>query len=171
MNRPAAQGWCPGAYRPMTSGDGLIVRVRPALARLTLAQALGLCALAQRHGSGAIDLTSRANLQLRGVRAAEHDALLSALGGLGLLDANPLLEGRRNLLIAPFWQAGDATERLATELAARLAELPELPAKFGFAVDAGPAPLLSAAWPISASNAPPRVACWCEPTALRRAKG
>jgi precorrin-3B synthase len=145
MNRPAAQGWCPGAYRPMTSGDGLIVRVRPALARLTLAQALGLCTLAQRHGSGAIDLTSRTNLQLRGVRASEHDALLSALGSLGLLDANPLLEGRRNLLVAPFWQAGDATECLATELAARLVELPELPSKFGFAVDAGPAPLLSAA--------------------------
>ena len=65
--------------------------------------------------------------------------------GLGLLDADPLLEARRNLLVAPFWQTGDATERLATELAARLAELPDLPAKFGFAVDAGPAPLLGTA--------------------------
>lgn len=145
MNRPAAQGGCPGAYRPMTSGDGLLVRVRPWLARLTAAQALGLCALAQRHGSGWIDLTSRANLQLRGVREAEHGALINGLGAMGLLDADPLLEARLNLLVAPFWQAGDATERLATELAARLAELPALPAKFGFAVDAGPAPLLSAA--------------------------
>ncbi|MEO1207882.1 MAG: precorrin-3B synthase, partial [Pseudomonadota bacterium] len=25
----AVKGWCPGALRPMESGDGLIVRVRP----------------------------------------------------------------------------------------------------------------------------------------------
>ena len=24
------KGWCPGALRPMLSGDGLVVRVRPA---------------------------------------------------------------------------------------------------------------------------------------------
>ena len=35
MSRPEAKGWCPGAYRPMMSGDGLVVRVRPTLARLT----------------------------------------------------------------------------------------------------------------------------------------
>jgi precorrin-3B synthase len=50
----------------MASGDGLIVRVRPLLARLTAAQALGLCKAALAHGSGLIDLTSRANLQLCG---------------------------------------------------------------------------------------------------------
>ena len=25
---PIVQGWCPGALRPMLSGDGLVVRVR-----------------------------------------------------------------------------------------------------------------------------------------------
>lgn len=145
MSRPAAQGWCPGAYRPMASGDGLVVRVRPALARLSSTQALGLCAAAQRFGSGWIDITSRANLQLRGVAQAGHGALVDQLGGLGLLDADPALESRRNLLVAPLWQPGDDTQRLATTLAARLAELPVLPAKFGFAVDAGPAPVLGAA--------------------------
>ncbi len=145
IRRPAAQGWCPGAYRPMASGDGLVVRVRPHLACLTAAQALGLCDAAQRFGSGWIDLTSRANLQLRGVPAPSHGALIEALAGLGLLDANPAMEVRRNLLVTPLWRPGDATARLATELTARLIELPALPPKFGFAVDAGPAPVLSAA--------------------------
>lgn len=143
--RPAAKGWCPGAYRPMTSGDGLIVRVRPPLARLTAAQALGLCETARRFGSGLIDLTNRSNLQLRGVKTSDHQRVVDALGRLGLLDADPALEDRRNILVAPCWQPGDDTERAATELAARLAELPALPPKFGFAVDAGPAPVLAEA--------------------------
>jgi precorrin-3B synthase len=143
--RPAAKGWCPGAYRPMESGDGLIVRVRPQLARLTAEQALGLCAAALAHGSGLIDLTSRANLQLRGVTEDRHQALIDDLWALGLLDADPALEGRRNILVDPSWQDGDETQRIAAALVARLAELPPLPAKFGFAIDAGPAPVLVAA--------------------------
>ncbi len=143
--RPAARGWCPGAYRPMESGDGLIVRVRPLLARLTADQALGLCAAARAHGSGLIDLTSRANLQLRGVGADSHQALTDDLWALGLLDADPALEGRRNILVDPCWQDGDDTQRIAVALVARLADLPPLPAKFGFAIDAGQAPVLGRA--------------------------
>ena len=142
--RPAAKGWCPGAHRPMESGDGLIVRVRPPLGRLTAAQVQGLCAAAREHGSGILELTRRANIQIRGVSWAAHPALLDALDALGLIDA-PATEARRNILVAPLWQPGDATARIAAELAARLGELPDLPAKFGFAVDAGAAPMLVAA--------------------------
>lgn len=143
--RPTARGWCPGAHRAMASGDGLLVRVRPRLARLTIDQALGLCALAQELGSGLIDLTSRANLQLRGVRPRDHGAVIDALCGLGLLDADARCEARPAVLVAPCWQAGDDTEYMASALAARRDELPALPPKFGFAVDAGPAPVLAAA--------------------------
>ncbi|OWU73038.1 cobalamin biosynthesis protein CobG [Marinibacterium profundimaris] len=133
------KGWCPGAWVPMASGDGLVVRVRPRLARLSRAQVEGLCDVALRYGSGVIDITSRANLQLRGVAEADHEALLQELARLGLLDVDPGLEGRRNVLVAPDWRTGDRTARLAEALLARLADLPELPAKFGFAVDAGAA--------------------------------
>ncbi|WP_127114296.1 cobalamin biosynthesis protein CobG [Shimia sediminis] len=141
MSRPEAKGWCPGAYRPMMSGDGLVVRVRPMLARVTREQVLGLCAAAQEFGSGVIDLTSRANLQIRGVREDDHEALLQRLAGLDLLPDDPVLEGRRNILITPFWQAGDETHALAQDLTERLAELPEMPAKVGFAIDTGVAPM------------------------------
>ncbi|CUI89632.1 precorrin-3B synthase [Cognatishimia activa] len=141
--RPDAKGWCPGAYRPMMSGDGLVVRVRPTLARLTADQTFGLCDLAERHGSGVIDLTNRANLQIRGVRPENHEALLSDLQSLGLLPDDPDLEARRNVLVPPDWVDGDATSTITRELIQRLDELPLLPEKFGFAIDAGTAPMLA----------------------------
>lgn len=157
MTKPQIRGWCPGAHRPMMSGDGLVLRVRPRLARLTREQLLGLCAAARRHGNGVIELTNRGNLQLRGVRADSHPALLATLSALGLLDDDPTLETRRNILVQPFYPAPepkayrtgafpqdaaenmpeDPTVRLAAALEARLAELPALPVKFGYAIDIG----------------------------------
>jgi precorrin-3B synthase len=143
MSTPIIQGRCPGAHRPMLSGDGLVVRVRPRLARLSRAQILGLCAAAQAFGSGMIDLTNRANLQLRGVAQSAHEPLLAALEALDLLDESPAIETRRNIIVTPFYQEGDLTARLGTELIARLGDLPDLPPKFGFCVDTGPERLLT----------------------------
>lgn len=140
--QPRVQGWCPGALRPMMSGDGLVMRLRPRFARFTRAQVLGICTAAARHAAGLIDFTSRANLQVRGVAEADWPRLLEWFGELGLLDADVRLESRRNLLLTPDWVAGDDTERITAELLARLGELPELPAKVGFAIDAGAAPRL-----------------------------
>ncbi len=137
MSAPAIKGWCPGAHRPMMSGDGLVVRVRPFRAEVSAQQALGLCDLAERFGSGVIDLTSRGNLQLRGVAQADHPALLEALDGLGLIDADPAVEGLRNILMPPDWQVGELTDRLYTALLAALPGLPDLPQKMGFALDTG----------------------------------
>lgn len=145
MTDPTVKGWCPGAYRPMMSGDGLIIRVRPRMGRLSAAQVLGLCKIAQTQANGTIDLTNRANLQLRGVDEAKHQDVLDALLGLGLLDKTPEDEARRNIIVAPVRDQNSPSERLATELANRLSELPLLPAKFGFAVDAdGPRQLANA---------------------------
>jgi precorrin-3B synthase len=139
---PEVKGWCPGALRPMMSADGLVVRVRPWRGRLSAAQALGLCDAAERFGSGQIDLTNRANLQLRGISEAAHGELLAALDALGLLDTDPAIEWRRNILLAPFWSEGDVGPRLHDALVARLAVFPDLPGKVGFALDCGAVPLL-----------------------------
>ncbi len=137
------QGWCPGALRPMASGDGLVVRVRPRLAHLSAAQALALCDLAQAHGAGVIDVTNRANLQVRGVSEGSYPALLAGLQDWGLVDSDVTTETRRNILVAPDWVEKDLTEWLALELIARLEELPDLPPKMGFAIDTGAAPCLT----------------------------
>ncbi|MFY2824647.1 cobalamin biosynthesis protein CobG [Ruegeria sp. MALMAid1280] len=144
MSAPVVQGWCPGAHRPMMSGDGLVVRVRPRLARLSAAQTLGLCELSERFGNGTIDLTNRANLQLRGVKEADHQPLLAELAALDLVDAEPGIEVRRNILVSPLYETGDLTARLTQQLINRLGELPALPAKFGFAIDTGSTRLLAA---------------------------
>jgi precorrin-3B synthase len=145
MNHPTIKGWCPGAYRPMQSGDGLIIRVRPRLGQLSPTQIVGLCEISHGFGNGVIDLTNRANLQLRGIKTSDHQAVLDALLDLKLLDETPELEARRNIICAPLRSSDSLTQKLAQELTERLNELPTLPAKFGFAVDADGAPQLSTA--------------------------
>jgi precorrin-3B synthase len=142
---PIIKGWCPGSYRPMQSGDGLIMRVRPRLGQLTPNQMIGLCDISQTFGNGVIDLTNRANLQLRGIAQDNHQAVLDALLALDLLDETPELEARRNIICAPLRTSEGFTDQLAQELTDRLDELPDLPAKFGFAIDADGPPQLSAA--------------------------
>ncbi|WP_298887242.1 precorrin-3B synthase [uncultured Bradyrhizobium sp.] len=138
MSAAAIKGWCPGALRPMQSGDGLVVRVRPFGGRLDAAQMSGLAHLAERHGNGLIDVTSRANLQIRGVSEASHRPLLDGLAQLALLDPDADTESRRNILVTPFWRDGDETQALAAELEEALADSAlELPTKFGFAIDDG----------------------------------
>ncbi len=142
MSAPAIKGWCPGAWRPLRSGDGYLVRLRPRLARLEAAEVEGLCAAARATGSGVIELTNRANLQIRGVREAALAELHARLERLGLLDPDADTERRRNILIAPDWVEGDDSWRLARCLSEHLADLPPLPDKLGVAIDAGSAPIL-----------------------------
>ena len=130
---PIIQGWCPGALRPMASGDGLVVRVRPHAGRLSPAQAAGIAAAAQAHGNGLIDLSARGNVQLRGVTEASHPALIADLTRLGLIDRDLAGESRRNITVAPFVRA----DALALALEEALAEAPDLPGKFGFVLDVG----------------------------------
>jgi precorrin-3B synthase len=138
MKAFAIKGWCPSALRPMLSGDGLVVRIRPRGGRLSAVQVLGIADLATRYGNGLIDLTGRANLQIRGVGIEGHAALVAELAQLHLVDADAELEAQRNILVAPFWRDGDDTKRLVAELDHALAErLLRLPHKFGFAVDCG----------------------------------
>lgn len=80
----------------------------------------------------------------RGAAELAHAALLRGLRALGLLDQDATQEARRNVLVQPCWQPGDATHRVARQLLQRLRqpEAPQLPAKFGFAVDLGQRPYL-----------------------------
>ncbi|MGL3110666.1 precorrin-3B synthase [Bradyrhizobium sp. BR 1432] len=144
MSASAIKGWCPGALRPMRSGDGLVVRVRPFGGRLDAAQISGLAELAERFGNGLIDVTSRANLQIRGVSDESHGPLLDGLARLALLDPDVDIESRRNILVTPFWNEGDDTQALAAELEEALADSAlKLPTKFGFAIDDGTSRVLA----------------------------
>ncbi|WP_342140902.1 precorrin-3B synthase [Methylobacterium fujisawaense] len=80
------RGWCPGLTRPMPTGDGLLARVHPPLGVLTLGQARAVAEGARRFGNGHLDLTARANLQIRGVTEATQAALAAWLSAQGLGD-------------------------------------------------------------------------------------
>jgi precorrin-3B synthase len=147
LNRSVAydvKGWCPGALRPMQSGDGLIVRIRPRSATFSAEELTLLADASRRFGNGHIDLTRRANLQIRGVREALLQQLHDAIARLGLLDDDADAEAVRNVMINPL--AGiDPGEMLdvrdiGRELARLLASeksIWALPGKFGFVVDGG----------------------------------
>jgi precorrin-3B synthase len=144
MNQFAIKGCCPGALRPMRSGDGLVVRIRPHGGRLSQAQACGIADMAERFGNGLIDVTNRANLQIRGVSDAGHAFLVAELVRLDLIDADRDAEALRNIVVTPFWLKGDGTASLVTELELALAARRlSLPVKFGFAVDCGAARTLA----------------------------
>jgi len=81
MNERASlrRGWCPSITRPMESGDGLIVRMRPCEQSITTPQLRALAHAAERYGNGIIELTRRAALQIRGVTADSLAHLQDAL--------------------------------------------------------------------------------------------
>ncbi|PWR18166.1 precorrin-3B synthase [Zavarzinia aquatilis] len=137
------KGWCPGALRPMASGDGLVARIRPHGGRLSAAQVAGIARAALAHGNGEIDLSARANLQLRGIAPTSHAALIADLAPLGLIDDGIEQEGRRNLVVTPLWSPGDGTMALAGAIEDALTRAPALPGKFGIALDTGAGPVLS----------------------------
>ncbi len=143
--KPEIKGWCPGALRPMQSGDGWIVRIRPREGRLSPAQARGIAGLAEAHGNGLIDLSSRANLQLRGIPEASYPDLIRGLEALGLVDRDERAETARNIILSPYWTPGDGTREMARALGAAVLCAPRLPGKFGYAIDPGPAPVLAEA--------------------------
>ncbi|MCD9148581.1 precorrin-3B synthase [Pseudophaeobacter flagellatus] len=128
----------------MMSGDGLVVRIRAPLGQLSQDQASAVATLSERFGNGLIDLSARANLQLRGITADSYPALIAALQDLGLVDHDSAAEARRNVMLTPLWKPEDISHRIAAQLeqALRDAEDLLLPGKFGFVVDAGESPQL-----------------------------
>ena len=138
------KGWCPGALRPMASGDGLIVRVRPRCGAFALSAAAALADLAERLGNGHIDLTRRANLQLRGLNDERLPELQSELNRLGLLDRDVETEAVRNVMVAPLAGLDPGQPFDVRPIAAAIEDaltsdrrLRELPGKFGLSVDGG----------------------------------
>jgi precorrin-3B synthase len=74
----------------MATGDGLLARLLPA-GTITLDAMSGLCAAAQRHGNGVIEITSRGSVQVRGLRDAAIFADAVARLGIAAQDGVPVI--------------------------------------------------------------------------------
>jgi precorrin-3B synthase len=79
------RGACPSIATPMQTGDGLLVRLRPAAAALTARDLLAIANLAREHGNGLIEITARGNLQLRGLTEASVPGLAAGLTAAGIV--------------------------------------------------------------------------------------
>ncbi|WP_328668271.1 precorrin-3B synthase [Streptomyces sp. NBC_00322] len=91
---------CPGTLRLHAADDGALARVRIPAGALTTGQALALWDAAQRLGDGSLHLTSRGNVQLRGLAEDCGGELADVLGSAGLLPS-PRHERVRNVVASP----------------------------------------------------------------------
>jgi precorrin-3B synthase len=143
-NAPEIKGWCPGALTPMESGDGLLMRAKIVGSRLTLAQAREIAAISRDCGNGLLDLSQRAQLQMRGLREETRGAAQERLKSIGLLARDAATESLLNIIASPLagsvcFDANEIAARLAHAIAEEQA-LKSLPGKFLFLVDDGSAP-------------------------------
>ena len=133
-----------GLFYVAPNQDAFMLRVRLPGGILSAHQAAGLADIAERFGGGALDITTRANLQIRQIGAAHPIEVLQALHELGLTSRGAGADNIRNLTGSPL--AGiDPSELIDTRPLTRALyhhilnhrELYGLPRKFNIAFDGG----------------------------------
>ncbi|KAB2370409.1 nitrite/sulfite reductase [Actinomadura montaniterrae] len=134
---------CPGALRVHAAADGGLARVRLPGGALARAQLDALAAASRALGDGFLELTSRANLQIRGLADGAETELGERLREAGLLPS-ATHERVRNILGSVLTgRDGDGlldARPVVAALDAGLCADPELaglPGRFLFAVDDG----------------------------------
>ncbi|WP_110241607.1 nitrite reductase [Nocardioides gilvus] len=138
---------CPGALRPWPADDGLLVRLRLPGGRLRGEQLSALLHVAEQYGDGRVHVTSRTNLQVRGMPADPGteqltDEVLLAIEGTGLLPSRAH-DLARNIMASP--QTGLAGGRADLRPVIRAldvglcsdADLAHLPGRFLLVLDDG----------------------------------
>ncbi|MGZ4436166.1 MAG: precorrin-3B synthase [Nocardioides sp.] len=137
---------CPGVLRPHQAADGALVRLRVPGGRLRAPTVAALRAVAAGLATPEVHLTSRGNVQLRGVPTTPagdvHDTLVASLRASGLLPSTTH-ERVRNLVASPLsgLSGGHVDIRpLIRSVDAELSSDPllaRLPGRFLFALDDG----------------------------------
>jgi precorrin-3B synthase len=133
---------CPGALTVHEAADGGLARIRLPAGALSAVQLATLAATALELGDGQLGLTSRGNLEIRGLADGSQFELGERLAAAGLLPS-ATHERVRNIVASPLsgidGVGTDVSEHAAAldrELCAR-PWLAELPGRFFFALDDG----------------------------------
>ncbi|MGP3983219.1 precorrin-3B synthase [Streptomyces sp. KR80] len=134
---------CPGALRLHAADDGALARIRLPAGLLTAHQAELLAGIAEEFGDGRLDITSRGNVQVRGLDSGCGGELARRLRTAGLLPSDRH-ERARNLIASPLSGLDGSGHADVQEWARRLDEIlcshPDmatLSGRFLFALDDG----------------------------------
>lgn len=122
----------------------MLIRLRLPGGAITPAGIRAVADVAERFGSGTVEFTSRANLQIRGLRPADASAAAAHLLRHGLADPDAERDARRDIVGSPLaghdpTELADMDERIAdlARLLAAAEGLEGLPPKFGVVLDGG----------------------------------
>ena len=127
----------------METGDGWLLRIRVPGGTVTPSVLSTVAHVAAECGSGIIDVTSRANLQVRGVSADLVDAAARAIVGAGLALDDQSADALRAVVASPLaghdprTQAPDDVTMIVRTIVSRStsAIVGSVPSKFGVVVD------------------------------------
>jgi ferredoxin-nitrite reductase len=92
---------CPGLFYPTPAADGILSRVRIPGGIISSQQCRAIADIAEQHGGNYIDVTNRANLQVREIRTGINAEVLKHLQDMGLGSRNPVVDHIRNIMTSP----------------------------------------------------------------------
>lgn len=92
---------CPGLFYATPAEDGILSRVRIPGGVLNSEQCRAIADLADRYGGGYVDVTNRANLQIREIHTGINSQVLKQLQDIGLGSRNAVVDHIRNIMTSP----------------------------------------------------------------------
>jgi ferredoxin-nitrite reductase len=92
---------CPGLFYATPAQDGAIYRIRTPAGRLTSQQSSVVAHFAEQMGDGYLQITNRANLQIRSVHMLAPAPILSAFQDVGLAAPMAGVDHLRNIMASP----------------------------------------------------------------------
>ncbi|XHX77442.1 MAG: precorrin-3B synthase [Stenomitos frigidus ULC029] len=98
---PSTFATCPGLFQPSAAQDGLLYRLRIPGGLLNVAQCEAIADLAEQSGSGYIEVTNRANVQIRGLQASLAPDRLARLQAVELASQIAAVDSLRNIMASP----------------------------------------------------------------------
>ncbi|MCC5602062.1 precorrin-3B synthase [Nostoc sp. CHAB 5714] len=92
---------CPGLFYATPAADGILSRIRIPGGIISSQQCRAIADIAEQHGGGYVDVTNRANLQVREIRTGINAEVLKHLQDIGLGSRNPVVDHIRNVMTSP----------------------------------------------------------------------